>query len=112
MELLELPNQKSFAERYDIAQETLSDWNKLIAARDPFSDMRQWMNKLSKNVVMAMYTNSLSTKNLNADRDRLNFLKVTGWSETMKLEAGGGLAEIIKKSLEKRNAANKSNHNG
>ena len=103
VELSQLKNQGQFAERYNVAPETLSDWNKVIKTRDMLSDTRAWALKLSKNVVLAMYNNALSSKNLNADRDRANFLKYGGWVEKTahEIDAGETLAGFIMEALKK-----------
>jgi len=103
LEVGQLRNQGEFAVKYGINKDTLTHWNKKIALRNPLEDVQNWAKRLSKNVVMAMYNNALS-KNLNADKDRLNFLKVTGWTELtrVEMEAGQTLAGLLRASLAKK----------
>lgn len=101
LRLVELPRQQDFAREYNVAQETLSDWNKRIGERDYFKDARTWMNKLVPNILMSMYNNGLSTRNLNADRDRLNFVKITGYVEkTEQQHTFHGLYDQLRGELE------------
>lgn len=103
-ELSTIKKQGDFAIKYDLSPDTLTDWNKLIESRNLLDDVKKWARRLSKNVVLAMYNNSLSGKNLNADRDRLNFLKFGGYVEKTGVEhsADETLTDIIKRSLIKK----------
>lgn len=100
-ELATMKTQGEFAIKYDLSPDTLTDWNKKIEERDLLADVKVWARRLAKNVVMAMYNNALSSKNLNADRDRLNFLKFGGYVEKTGIEHSGTLTltDIIKRSL-------------
>ncbi len=93
--------QKDFAIKYGLTDQTLSDWNKKYNDLDPFEQVRNWSKHLTKNVVTAMYNNALSSRNLNADRDRLNFLKFHGFRDGMDVALHGeGLFEILKRGLD------------
>lgn len=103
LDLVELPFQQDFAKAYDVARETLSDWNKLIEKRDVISDVKVWGKKIMKNVLAAMYSNALSTRNLNADRDRLNFAKIMGWEEKSEVTHRViGLVDELKNQIHER----------
>ena len=78
-DLLSIPTQTAFAEKYDVELSTLSNWNRLIEKRDMLKDMRKWARKLSKNVVCALYKNILQTGNPYSIK--LWFQFVDGWSE-------------------------------
>ena len=101
MELAEIKTQKDFAQKYGVAETTLVIWNRTIEKRNILDDVKKWAQRISKNVVLAMYNNSLSGKNLNADRDRLNFLKFAGYVEKSGVQhsADETLTDMIKRSL-------------
>jgi hypothetical protein len=113
LELIQIPTQQAFAERFGVSEEVTTDWNKKIAKRDMLGDIREWALKLSKNVLTAMYNNALSTKNLNADKDRVNFLKYCGWSEKSEIKLGmsDNLLDILKESLKQRQIENGTRQN-
>jgi hypothetical protein len=103
-ELAEIKTQAQFAARYGLSPDTLTAWNKSIENRNILEDMRKWARRISKNVVLAMYNNALSSKNLNADRDRLNFLKFAGYVEKtgVELSTSETLTDILKNALIKK----------
>jgi hypothetical protein len=72
-------SQTQFAEHFGVHINTLTDWNKLIAKRDPLSDLRHWATGLTKNVLMSLYHKVL--QNGDAERVKLWFQIVEGWSE-------------------------------
>lgn len=103
IDLAEIPYQGDFAKRYGVHPDTLTNWNKTIALRDPIADVKAWGKKLYKNVLAAMYSNALSTRNLNADKDRLNFAKMIGWEEKSEVtHRVTGLLDEVKKQIHAR----------
>lgn len=104
LELAEVKSQREFSEKYGVHINTTTQWNKMILKRDALADMRGFFFRLGKNVAMAMYNNALSSKNLNADRDRLNFMKIVmGFNEKTihEHQAGETFFDLLKKSLDK-----------
>lgn len=77
-ELLQVRNQSEFAERYNIENSTLSNWNKLIEKNEPFSEIRKWGHKLTKNLLWSLYTHTI--ENGNPKNVELWFQIVEGWS--------------------------------
>lgn len=110
MELIKIKNQTEFCARFNVHKNTLTEWNKKIENSDVFADMRKWTKILSKNVLMAMYSNAMNTRNLNADRDRVNFLKFGGWVEKTGVEhsADESLTDFFLKALKKPDASTTS----
>lgn len=58
-DLCEIKNQSQFAEKYSISPDTLTNWNKKIAERDPMADIRLWAVPLTKNVINALYNRAI-----------------------------------------------------
>jgi len=80
VELLTIKNQSEFAKKYNIENSTLTNWNKLIEKKDVMSEVRQWGQKFTKNVLFSLYRNVL--ENGNAEEARLWFQIVEGWNYT------------------------------
>lgn len=101
IELAHIRNQTEFAQKFDLSIDTLTDWNKLIRKRDTLADIRVWAKKLTKNVMLSMYSNAMS-KGGTSFKDRENFIKVIeGWNDKLdiKHEAGDTLADLLRQSL-------------
>ena len=60
-ELLKVRNQSEFAQKYGVENSTLTNWNKLIEKNDPFSEVRMWGKKFTKDVLFALYRHTLET---------------------------------------------------
>jgi hypothetical protein len=60
--LIEIKTQKAFAEKYGITEQTLVRWNKKIAQRDGIENMRWWARRLTPNVVIMMYLQTMKDK--------------------------------------------------
>ena len=104
-DLLKMNTQGDFARAFDVDQQTLSQWNKVIEQRDLLGDYRKWAKHLTHNLLMAMYNKGI--KYGDPYRVELWLKAVHGWKETatLELEAGQTLADIMKMSLKaKRNA--------
>lgn len=90
--LCTIKNQKQFAEKHDVAQETLCDWNKRMDAEgfDYLDFTRKWAEKLTGNVVMAHY-NKLIKKFDPVSGDSW-YKVVAGWNEKKQVEHTGKLS--------------------
>ncbi len=101
--LIGIRNQTQFCERFNVAKNTLSNWNKHVKTRDVLSDIRRWANTFTKNVTKSLYDNAMS-KGGTSFKDRENFFKiVSNWNEKMAIEhnVGESLLDILKKGLSK-----------
>lgn len=99
IELLQLRTQRQFADHFDLCEDTLTRWNNRLKERDLFADIREWSNKLLKNVMMSTYRVAMS-KDPKANGDRKLFLQFSGWGEEMTVtQKGESLADIIKRDL-------------
>jgi len=58
-ELLKIRTQSAFAEKYNVENSTLSNWNKLLEETDGLSDLRKWGQKLTKNILWSLYKNTV-----------------------------------------------------
>lgn len=104
LDLVQIRTQTEFADKFSLQRRTLWEWGKIIDQEDPIKPLQEFALKLAKNVVLAMYNNALSTKNLNADRDRMNFVKISGWVEKKQVDIGmaNTLADYIRKQAMKK----------
>lgn len=59
LELISISSQKAFAERFNVSQDTLTDWNKAIAERNPLKDTKRWSQKLISNLMMSLYSHAM-----------------------------------------------------
>ena len=58
LDLLEVKNQKQFAERFGIGDPaTLTDWNKRLQREGGIARIHEWARKLTPNVIFALYRN-------------------------------------------------------
>lgn len=80
VEFLAIKNQSEFAQKYSVENSTLTNWNKLIEKKDVMSEVRQWGQKFTKNVLFSLYRNVL--ENGNAEGVRLWLQIVEGWNYT------------------------------
>lgn len=105
IEVIQCRTQRDFAIKYDVHENTLTRWADIIQEKGLaiHDDYRKWVLGLAKNVLFAMYSNAMNTRNLNADRDRLNFLKYAGWVEKLGLEhsVSENFFTGLKKALDK-----------
>lgn len=58
-ELLALHYQRDFAEKYDLEESTLSEWNKRVQEYDPLQEVKTWAQPLVKNMILALYANAI-----------------------------------------------------
>lgn len=101
--LIGIRNQTQFCERFNVAKNTLSNWNKHVKTRDVLSDIRRWAMSFTKNVTKSLYDNAMS-KGGTSFKDRENFFKVVNnWNEKLAVEhnVGESLLDILKKGLSK-----------
>lgn len=85
LELVEIPDQKRFAEKYKVHENTLTSWNReIVAKRSAHEMMRYWSSPLSKNVLMALYNNAIR-KGMSFEV-KLWFQLVEGWSEKTMID--------------------------
>lgn len=101
--LIGIRNQTQFCERFNVAKNTLSNWNKHVKTRDVLMDIRRWATAFTKNVTKSLYDNAMS-KGGTSFKDRENFFKVVNnWNEKLAVEhnVGESLLDILKKGLSK-----------
>lgn len=90
LELVKIPNQHAFAEKYDIRDATLSDWNKKILENDPHYESKNWARNLTKNVMLSFYNHTV--RKGNPLLYKLWFQVINDWEETSKIKfAPGGI---------------------
>jgi len=53
-----------FSKKYNVENSTLTNWNKLIDKKETVSETRRWANKLTINILFALYRKNLETGNL------------------------------------------------
>lgn len=99
LELIDLPTQKSFAEKFGLHQDTLVDWNKTLGLQSSMEQVRAWATHLTKNVVLALYNNAI--RKGNQMEVKLWLQVVEGWEEKQKVEheylgVAGITYEIVK----------------
>ena len=97
---MELRSQGEFAEKYGIAQETLSDWNKLLLKDDDVIDARKWFQKLTKNIVSALYRKALIEGD--APRVKLWLQYIESWQESLGIEHTGEFQHIVTAERKKK----------
>jgi hypothetical protein len=78
--LLDLQTQKNFAEHFEVTEQTLGRWNKVIIARDVFKDLRQWAQPLSRNLLGKLYIQIMEGNAL-PGHFKLWYEVVAGWHE-------------------------------
>lgn len=99
IQLLQLRTQRAFADHFGFDEKTLYGWNKKLADRDTFADIRAWSNKLMKNVIMSTYRAAM-LKDPKANSDRKLFLQFGGWGEEINVNnKGETLTELFKRGL-------------
>lgn len=113
LELCQIRTQTAFANHFGLHIDTLTGWNKKIKDREPFGDIRKWVNTVMKNVMMSTYRSAMS-KDPKAHADRKLMLNFTGWNEEQTLNIKGeGLFDILKREMnESREKKNKENESG
>lgn len=60
LELIEIPNQTTFAERYNVGKDTLSEWNRKIRERSILKDVSNWASRLIPNVIISIYRHAIA----------------------------------------------------
>ena len=106
LDLMEIPTQKAFAEKFDVEESTLSGWNKKVKDRDPLAEVKKWSQGLVKNMMLSLYTNAM--KKGDAFLYKLFFQVANEWSEksvvehdiAMITEFNVSLADPIEKKVE------------
>ena len=100
IELLQIRTQRQFADHFKLHENTTTRWNSRLKERDLFADIREWTNKLLKNVMLSTYRVAMS-KDPKANADRKLFMQFGGWGEEMTVHTKGeSLADIIKRDLD------------
>lgn len=99
LELIDIPTQKAFAERFNLSEDTLVDWNKTAGLQSSMEQVRNWATHLTKNVVLALYNNAI--RKGNQMEVKLWLQVVEGWEEKQKVEheylgVAGITYEIVK----------------
>jgi hypothetical protein len=84
LELVEIPTQKAFAQRFGLSEDTLVDWNKTVGLQSSMEQVRNWATHLTKNVVLALYNNAIRKGNML--EVKLWLQVVEGWEEKQKVE--------------------------
>lgn len=55
LDLLEIKTQNDFADRFKVSKDTLSLWNKKLDRMDTSGDLRRLSQRLTKNLMFALY---------------------------------------------------------
>jgi hypothetical protein len=63
LDLINIPTQNDFADKYRVDKDTLTRWNKLIYLRNPLEDSKRWTSKLVHNLLMSLYSNAMKGGN-------------------------------------------------
>lgn len=84
LELVDIPTQKAFGERFNVHPDTLTDWNRTVAVVSSMEQVRNWATHLTKNVVLALYNNAIRKGNML--EVKLWLQVVEGWEEKQKVE--------------------------
>lgn len=79
VELHGIRSQSEFAEKFGIAEPTLSHWKREMQDGNDFCDFRVHMQGLTKNVIGALYRHAISDGD--APRVKLWLQVVEGWNE-------------------------------
>jgi hypothetical protein len=107
LELIDIPTQKAFGERFGVHPDTLSDWNRSADVSNSMEQVRAWATHLTKNVVLALYNNAIRKGNMM--EVKLWLQVVEGWEEKQKVEheylgVAGITYEIVKTPAKLENA--------
>lgn len=96
LELVQLPTQKSFAEKYGVSVDTLVDWGKKLELMNEDDEMRRWARKLTKNLLFSLYNHAMRKGNpLNF---KLFLEYVQKWAPNLKIDTNyHGVARIVVK---------------
>lgn len=90
LDLIEIHNQKAFAEKYDLREATISEWNKKIVENDPHYESKGWARNLTKNVMLSFYNHTV--RKGNPLLYKLWFQVINDWEESSKIKfAPGGI---------------------
>lgn len=88
LELMEIKTNIQFGEKYGIAPVTLSAWTQKLYANDPLIDSRRWADKLTKNLILSLYTHAMQKGN--PLLFKLYFQVVLGWREQTDIKITPG----------------------
>ena len=99
-QLLKIRTQRDFAKTFNLAEDTLSEWNKTIDKRDLLADYRNWAKHLTQNLLMAMYNKGV--KYGDPYRVELWLKAIHGWSDkqVVEVEAGKTLADLMREDMQ------------
>jgi len=99
--LLGIKTQKQFAEKFDLHETTLVQWNKRIEKDNLLNNSsRDWGKELTKNVVTSLYQKIL--KDGGASEIKLWLQYIEGWTE--KQEIKQGISDELKQTIDKLNS--------
>lgn len=79
LDLIAIPTQRDFAQKYDLGMDTLTQWNKKLRDRDPLFEAKGWAKGLAKNVIISMYNHAL--RKGNPLLFKLFFQVINDWEE-------------------------------
>lgn len=83
-ELIEIKSQKAFAEKFNVSQDTLTDWNKSVKLRESLMEIREWGRGLTKNVMASLYNTAIRKGSYY--EVKLWLQTIEGWEEKQKVE--------------------------
>lgn len=99
LELCQIKTMQDFAIKYNVHNDTLTDWKRKAKQTDLFKYVQDWAKTVNKNVVASAYRSAMS-KDPKAHQDRKLMLQLGGWSEEQTVNVKGeGLFDILKKGL-------------
>ena len=86
LDLISIPTNQVFAEKFDIHINTLTDWKKIIKEKGMVGlpIMKNWAQTMSSNLLMSLYQHAM--KKGNPLTIKLWFQLVENWTEKTKLE--------------------------
>lgn len=93
LELVQIPTQGAFGEKYNVHIDTLSDWNRTPGVRGGLDEARVWAKGLTKNVIFALYNHCIRTAY--APEVKLFMQLVENWKENSTVDVKHHVAEVI-----------------
>lgn len=99
IELCQIPNRTAFSEKYGIDADTVTSWAKRIQEKDDYFDgIKDWMRRVTKNVVKAHYDKA--TKKFDPLSGELWYSVAHGYAKkTENTNKVVGLNDMIRNAL-------------
>lgn len=104
--LVSLTTQNDFAEHFNVSKDTLSLWKKRAAKQGTINTIKQWADPMTKNVIMALYTEVM--KGGQSQHFKLWLQVVNDWTEKIKIDTtyrGVATINVMTKKVAEPDAA-------